>query len=158
MSATDELKPCPFCGGENLASNWHSPFIICNDCGAFGPGNADSTHEQAVKAWNTRTPEQAIAATLGEQRSTAEITELLDEFEHECFMLRVEASETRARDDVVRRSYERIRDEFAGRIAATLGSEREKRLEELVQKALDECWCDEWWYEEAMKLGMEANY
>ena len=65
MSATDELKPCPFCGGENLASNWHSPFIICNDCGAFGPGNADSTHEQAVEAWNTRTPEQAIAATLG---------------------------------------------------------------------------------------------
>ena len=65
MNATDELKPCPFCGGENLASNWHSPFIICNDCGAFGPGNADSTHEQAVKAWNTRTPEQAIAATLG---------------------------------------------------------------------------------------------
>jgi len=43
-------------------------------------------------------------------------------------------------------------------IAATLGGEREKRLEKLVQKALDECWCDEWWYEEAMKLGMEANY
>lgn len=43
-------------------------------------------------------------------------------------------------------------------IAATLGSEREKRLEKLVQKALDECWCDEWWYEDATKLGMEANY
>lgn len=64
---------------------------------------------------------QAIAATLGEQRSTVEIAELLDEFEHECYMLRVEASETRARDDVVRESYERIRDEFAGRIAATVG-------------------------------------
>ena len=38
-------------------------------------------------------------------------------------MLRVEASETRARDDVVRESYERIRDEFAGRIAAAVGSE-----------------------------------
>ena len=53
---------------------------------------------------------------------TTELQGILDEFEHECFMLRVEASETRARDDVVRRSYERMRDEFAGRIAATLGS------------------------------------
>lgn len=68
------------------------------------------------------TPEQAVAATVGEQRSTVEIAELLDEFEHECYMLRVEASETRARDDVVRESYERIRDEFAGRIAAAVGN------------------------------------
>lgn len=67
------------------------------------------------------TPEQAIAATMGGQRSTVEIDELLDEFESECFMLRVEASETRARDDVVRESYERILNEFAGRIAATVG-------------------------------------
>jgi len=52
---------------------------------------------------------------------TTELQEILDEFEHECFMLRVEASETCARDDVVRKSYERIRDEFAGRIAETLG-------------------------------------
>ena len=43
-------------------------------------------------------------------------------------------------------------------IAVTLGSEREKELEKLVQKALDECWCDEWWYEDARKLGLEANY
>lgn len=43
-------------------------------------------------------------------------------------------------------------------IAATLGSEREKALEKLVQKALDEGWCDEWWYEDALKLGLEANY
>jgi len=69
--------------------------------------------------------EQAIAATMGGQRSTVEIAELLSEFEHECYMLRVEASETRAKDDVVRESYERIRDEFAGRIAATLVSDNE---------------------------------
>lgn len=51
-----------------------------------------------------------------------ELQGILDEFEHECFMLRVEASETRAKCDVVRKSYERIRDEFARRIVATLGS------------------------------------
>ena len=59
---------------------------------------------------------------------TTELQGILDEFEHECFMLRVEASETRARDDVVRRSHERIRDEFAGRIAATLGRPKVKKV------------------------------
>ena len=62
----------------------------------------------------------AIAATLGEQHSTAEIDELLDEFEHECYMLRVEASETRAKDEDVRKAYGRIREESARAIAATL--------------------------------------
>lgn len=83
------------------------------------------------------TPKQAIAATMGGQRSTVEIAELLDEFEHECYMLRVEASETRARDDVVRESYERIRDEFAGRIAATVGNET--LTVEQVEKAISDC-------------------
>ena len=61
--------------------------------------------------------------TSATNNQTTELQGVLDEFEHECFMLRVEASETRARDDVVRKSYERMRDGFAGRIAATLGSE-----------------------------------
>lgn len=68
------------------------------------------------------------------ENRTTELQGILDEFEHECFMLRVEASETRARDDVVRKSYERIRDEFAGRIADELNAEREKRLEKLVKQ------------------------
>ena len=66
---------------------------------------------------------------------TTELKAIMDEFEHECFMLRVEASETRARDDVVRKAYERIRDEFAGRIAATLGSDRESELQSALNKA-----------------------
>lgn len=52
-----------------------------------------------------------------------ELQGILDEFEHECFMLRVEASETRAKDDVVRESYECIRDEFVGHITAMLRNE-----------------------------------
>ena len=69
------------------------------------------------------TPEQAIAATLGERHDTTEISKLLDEFEHECFMIRVEASETRAKDDDVRKAYERQREKTAQAIAATLGNE-----------------------------------
>ena len=64
-----------------------------------------------------------------------ELLRLLDGFEHECFMLRVEASETRAKDEDVRKAYERIREEAARAIAATLGSDTkgcENLLWELV--------------------------
>ena len=71
---------------------------------------------------------------------TTELQGILDEFEYECYMLRVEASETRARDDVVRKAYERIRDEFAGRIAATLGSGM--LTAEQVRKTVEKHWHD----------------
>ena len=66
------LLPCPFCGGDDLSEGPYSPYVICNGCGAFGPGNSDVTHEEAIEAWNTRTPEQAIAAALGGGKLTAE--------------------------------------------------------------------------------------
>lgn len=50
----NELKPCPFCGSHNLVEGYHSPFVICDDCGAFGPEHADMTHDEAVAAWNSR--------------------------------------------------------------------------------------------------------
>ena len=71
---------------------------------------------------------------------TTELQGILDEFEYECYMLRVEASETRARNDVVRKAYERIRDEFAGRIAATLGSGM--LTAEQVRKTVEKHWHD----------------
>lgn len=55
--------------------------------------------------------------------TTDKLLRLLDGFEHECYMLRVEASETRAKDEVVRDAYGRIREEAAQAIAATLGGE-----------------------------------
>lgn len=57
--------------------------------------------------------------------ATDELRRLLDDFEHECFMIRVEASETRARDDVVRKAYEQQREKTAQAIAATLGESDE---------------------------------
>ena len=73
---------------------------------------------------------------------TTELQGILDEFEHECFMLRVEASETRAKDDVVRKSYEHIRDEFARRIAATLGSDDdyERKMDALLCRLTNGKW------------------
>lgn len=51
-----ELKPCPFCGGDaNIVSREEGiTFITCKDCYAemFG-----STKESAIKQWNTRVSE-----------------------------------------------------------------------------------------------------
>ena len=66
MSDETTLLPCPFCGGEahTYKNNlWH---VACerahNGCVTM---SAFITEAEAVEAWNTRTPEQAIAATLG---------------------------------------------------------------------------------------------
>jgi len=54
-----ELKPCPFCGGNNLESwdggeaNLH--MIECYDCDC-STGNMISL-KYAIEAWNTRTPQ-----------------------------------------------------------------------------------------------------
>lgn len=59
---TEELKPCPFCGGRDLAVEWieladrgekrleHA--VQCRGCGADGPSGR--TREEAASLWNTR--------------------------------------------------------------------------------------------------------
>lgn len=66
---SDELKPCPFCGGENVTNEFDDPFysVICGICGA---SSAFSDEEGAVRLWNARaavTDEQfAMAVHDGE--------------------------------------------------------------------------------------------
>lgn len=57
----NNLKPCPFCGGNNLEDRY--VYIKCTDCGAEGPpvnnkcndDHADFVdHERAIEHWNTR--------------------------------------------------------------------------------------------------------
>ena len=52
---SEELKPCPFCGGEARGELYgHGYYVMCKDnClhGEFCPSN-----EEAIKRWNTRTP------------------------------------------------------------------------------------------------------
>ena len=80
---TDELKPCPFCGGDaelvecDYAMYETGYAVYCiGDCraklgvtGRLGEvyewTTVFSTEHDAIEAWNTRTPEQAVAATLG---------------------------------------------------------------------------------------------
>ena len=70
---SDPLKPCPFCGGKAVLSNyrmvphektnipepeicdgkWH--FVWCEECRAHG--NDYLTNEKAIEAWNRRVSE-----------------------------------------------------------------------------------------------------
>ena len=80
-SSTDsnatELLPCPFCGCANI-DEYEGDYgngVYCMNCGAMMGEPIHMEYrvtervsmEQAVEAWNTRTPEQAIAATLGSE-------------------------------------------------------------------------------------------
>ena len=49
-----ELKPCPFCGCEDIYSSIHivDAKILCPECGARGP--SEHSIEDASNAWNSR--------------------------------------------------------------------------------------------------------
>jgi len=64
-----ELKPCPFCGGTNLASPPGIAVIVCGGCQAAGPigtphPRSDAlTHLAGATKWNRRPAEPAKGAT-----------------------------------------------------------------------------------------------
>jgi len=55
-----ELKPCPFCGGTDIWPTPHrNPFgLVCGGCGSEGPPESYVDPDEAITAWNTRTPPQ----------------------------------------------------------------------------------------------------
>ena len=92
---SEELKPCPFCGSEVEISTYRNEGYqiecpnhewteremwlgkrpesdIAADVGMFTWGISDEAKAALIEAWNTRTPEQAIAVTLGGGKLTAE--------------------------------------------------------------------------------------
>lgn len=50
-----ELKPCPFCGSENVRDNydWGYFWVECVDCGCNGPRSFEN-FEWAIQKWNRR--------------------------------------------------------------------------------------------------------
>ena len=54
---TEELKPCPFCGGEAKCIEFYGLYhVIC--CNCHIAGKDCSTRESAVSAWNNRPIEE----------------------------------------------------------------------------------------------------
>ena len=59
---SDELKPCPFCGGEAHidGTSWRPTdgaevaWVTCKRCDAYGP---TLPLKEAIAAWNRRAPE-----------------------------------------------------------------------------------------------------
>ena len=60
MTDIPELKPCPFCGGTDIWPTPHkNPFgLVCGGCGSEGPPESYVDPDEAITAWNTRTPPQ----------------------------------------------------------------------------------------------------
>lgn len=46
----EKIKPCPFCGSENLSVGGFENYIKCKNCGAAGPDG--STLNEAFDKWN----------------------------------------------------------------------------------------------------------
>ena len=54
---TEELKPCPFCGGEAKCIEFYGLYhVIC--CNCYIAGKDCSIRESAVSAWNNRPIEE----------------------------------------------------------------------------------------------------
>jgi len=62
---TNELLPCPFCGGEATLGDYFQEasdlgndeswwLAQCDHCGIALPNTDSPTKEEAIKAWNTR--------------------------------------------------------------------------------------------------------
>lgn len=55
----NELKPCPFCGGEAKVSNvFGRAGVICKDCQAEMRGYLGMTEEEVKEAWNRRVTDE----------------------------------------------------------------------------------------------------
>lgn len=63
-----ELRPCPFCGSENLVlwQSYSEGYVVCRDCMAGGPKvEKDNTKSQArermaVRLWNARATDDVM--------------------------------------------------------------------------------------------------
>lgn len=76
---TDEikLKPCPFCGSDDvvLDETYTSGYVRCRVCGA--EGGLRYSHDEAAAAWNSRTDAKVLVARLNV--SEEQVRRMVDE-------------------------------------------------------------------------------
>lgn len=61
---TEKLKPCPFCGSDDVVveETYASGYVRCRGCGA--EGGFRYSHEEAAAAWNSRTNAKKLVARI----------------------------------------------------------------------------------------------
>lgn len=68
----DDLKPCPFCGGEadmvQPGTYKYSCIVECQNCGCRLESSDEGEH--SGRAWNTRTPYPASPSGAGDKEKT----------------------------------------------------------------------------------------
>ena len=86
----EELKPCPFCGSEDVGvsygrkkdgSPW--PYVECTDCAAMVAGGDDSELE-ARRAWNQRALESSFSRAQERLKEAADIMMGLIDVQNGC--------------------------------------------------------------------------
>ena len=78
---TEELKPCPFCGGEAKCIEFYGLYhVIC--CNCHIAGKDCSTRESAVSAWNSRPIENELEAENTRLREALEFYANTDVYEY----------------------------------------------------------------------------
>ena len=76
---TEELKHCPFCGGEAKCIEYHGLYhVVCCDC--YTTGRDCPSIETACKAWNARPIENELHEKIEKlERENARLREALNE-------------------------------------------------------------------------------
>ncbi len=70
IAACEELKPCPFCGGQpEQSSGMGEHWVVCRNCKAT---DMHSNAEGAAKAWNTRVDPRKLIADLAAENARLE--------------------------------------------------------------------------------------
>lgn len=88
--STDELRPCPFCGGpaRKIIRHKRIPFVECEKCVVEQSG---TTEAEAIAAWNTRA-----------SSTNAELLEALEWYAEQAAIQSLEAENRRLRSLVFR--------------------------------------------------------
>lgn len=97
---TMNLKPCPFCGGKNIAvgrtgySLGVDIYVKCTDCRAKMQECEEFGEEAIIESWNTRKPEESVVAEL--ERLRLKDTEMMEWAVKRLYhwMMRSKSSET----------------------------------------------------------------
>lgn len=86
----DELKPCPYCGKNEITANPYPDIYGCPSCDYCGSRVPYGILEEQIKLWNSRPIEDTLKARIAElEAEGAVITDALEKINNARDKLRV---------------------------------------------------------------------